>query len=113
MEAVSLRGYAAQGSITVNGEVVIKRCGFNADGCLSLQNAKRKVLKRLANAVRWRLDASIGWTEWPDLPPVAQNKWLDKVAETLQWDELQGGKVANLHSISASEFSRALVGSLA
>ena len=113
MEAVSLNGYAAQGSITVNGETLTKCCGFNADGCLSLQNAKRNVLKGLANAVRWRLDASVGWTQWPKLTSVEQKKWLDKVAETLQWDELQGGKVANLHSISVSEFSRALVGSLA
>ena len=108
-----MNGYAAQGSITVNGETLTKRSGFNDDGCLSLQNAKRNVLKGLANKVRSRLDATEGWTEWPDLPPAAQNKWLDRVAETLQWDELQGGKVANLHSISASEFSRALVGSLA
>ena len=54
MEAVSLNGYAAQGSITVNGETLTKRCGFNADGCLSLQNAKRNVLKGLGNKVRSR-----------------------------------------------------------
>ncbi len=113
MEAVGLRGYAAQGSITVNGDVLTKRCGFNDDGCLSLQNAKRNVVKSLANMIRWRLDATEGWTEWPDLSPAAQKRWLDKVAETLQWDVLQGGKVASLHSISAGEFSRALVGSLA
>ena len=113
MEAVSLNGYAAQGSVTVNGETLTKRCGFNADGCLSLQNAKRNVLKGLANKVRSRLDATEGFTWWPKLTSVEQKKWLDKVAETLQWDELQGGKVANLHSISASEFSRALVVSLA
>ena len=113
MEAVSLNGYAAKGSITVNGETLTKRCGFNADGCLSLQNAKRNVLKGLANKVRSRLDATEGFTWWPRLTSVEQKKWLDKVAETLQWDQLQGGKVANLHSISASEFGRALVGSLA
>lgn len=113
MEAVSLNGYAAQGSITVNGETLTKRSGFNADGCLSLQNAKRNVLKGLANKVRSRLDATEGFTWWPKLTSVEQKKWLDKVAETLQWDELQGGKVANLHGISASEFSSALVGSLA
>ena len=108
-----MNGYAAQGSITVNGETITHRSGFNDDGCFSLQNAKRHVVKSLANAVRWRHDASEGWTQWPKLTSVEQKKWLDKVAETLQWDELQGGKVANLHSISASEFSRALVGSMA
>ena len=79
MEAVSLNGYAAQGSITVNGETLTKRCGFNADGCLSLQNAKRNVLKGLANKVRYRLDATEGFTWWPKLTSVEQKKWLDKI----------------------------------
>ena len=109
-----MNGCAAQGSVVVGvGVTKTKRCGFNNKGCSSLQVAKRRVVKGLANAVRWRLDASVGWTQWPKLTSVEQKKWLDKVAETLQWDDLQGGKVANLHSISASEFSRALVGSLA
>ena len=109
-----MSGCAAQGSVLVSvGITKTKRCGFNNKGCSSLQVAKRRVLKGLANMLRAYFDGTEGWTEWPDLPPVAQNKWLDKVAETLQWDELQGGKVANLHRISAGEFSRALVKSLA
>ena len=90
---------------------------MNADGCLVFATMLFIILKeeseRVSKYVTSHHEGTEGWTEWPDLPPVAQNKWLDKVAETLQWDELQGGKVANLHSISASEFSRALVGSLA
>ena len=75
--------------------------------------AKRRALKSLANQVRTHFEGRKGWTEWPKLTPVEQKKWLDKAAETLQWEELKGGKVATLHSVSAGEFSRALVGSLA
>ena len=109
-----MNGCAAQGSVVVSvGVTKTKRCGFNNKGCSSLQVAKRRVVKGLANMLRAYFEGTEGWTEWPKLASVEQKKWLDKVAETLQWDELQGGKVANLRCISASEFSRALVGSLA
>jgi len=97
-----------KGYIILNGIRKTKQCYG-----LSTESAEQNVLKGLANVSRAILEGTEGWTYWPDMPPAAQNKWLDKVAETLQWDELQGGKVANLHSISAGEFSRALVGSLA
>ena len=108
MEAVSLKLHRLTGYITANGVVMTKTGSGN-----TVEAAMKRVVRGLANMLRAYFEGTEGWTEWPDLPPVAQNKWLDKVAETLQWDELQGGKVANLHSISASEFSRALVGSLA
>ena len=108
-----MNGYAASGSIIVNGITKTKRCGFNDGGCLSLQNAKRNVVRGLANKLRHQFKGTEGWTEWPNLCPDAQKKWLDKVAETLRWDELKGGKVVNLHRISVDEFSRALIGNLA
>ena len=113
MEAVCLNGYAARASTIIDGIIKTGESGFGGGGCSSMPIAKRRALKSLANQVRTHFEGRKGWTQWPKLTPVEQKKWLDKVAETLQWDELQGGKVANLHSISAGEFSRALVGSLA
>ena len=108
MEAVCSKVYRAPGSITVNGIAITKTSFGN-----TIEAAMKRVLKGLSNMSRARLGGTEGWTEWRDLPPVAQNKWLDKVAETLQWQELKGGKVATLHSVSVGEFSRALVRSLA
>jgi hypothetical protein len=107
-----MNGYAARGSITVDGIEKTKSSGFNETGCTSLMNAKHHVLKGLANRLRAHLEGTKGWTEWRDLNDIERSNWLDKVAETLHWDELKGGRIARLHSISADEFSNALVGGL-
>ena len=107
-----MKGYAARGSIIVNGIEKTKSSGFNDKGCKSLMNAKHRVLKGLANRLRAHLEGTEGWTEWRELNHIERNNWLNKVAETLHWDELKGGKIARLHSLSADEFSNALVGGL-
>ena len=75
-------------------------------------NAKHKVLKGLANKLRAHFEGIEGWAEWRDLNHIERSNWLDKVAETLHWDELKGGRIARLHPISADVFSDALVGGL-
>ena len=105
-----MNGYAARGSITVDGLEKTKSSGFNDTGCTTLMNAKHKVLKGLANKLRAHFEGIEGWTEWRDLNHIERSNWLDKVAETLHWDELKGGRIARLHPISADVFSDALVG---
>ena len=112
MEAILMTGYAARGSITIDGVTKTKSSGYNETGCLTMMNAKQNVLKGLANKLRSHLEGSEGWTEWRDLGNEQRNNWLNKVAETLEWNELKGGKVATLHEISADEFRNTLVGSL-
>lgn len=85
MEAVSLRLHRLTGYITANGVVMSKTGSGN-----TVDAAMKRVVKGLANMLRARLEGTEGWTYWPDLPQVEQKKWLDKVAETLQWNELKG-----------------------
>ena len=80
MKLHSLTGY-----ITANGVVMTKTGSGN-----TVDAAMKRVVKGLANMLRARLEGTEGWTYWPDLPQVEQKKWLDKVAETLQWNELKG-----------------------
>ena len=108
-----MNGYAAQGSITIEGTKKTKKSGFNKDGCLSLMNAKRNVIRGLANMLRTHLEGRMGWTEWPDLDIIERQNWLDRVAETLQWDELSKGRVAKLHPITPHELINSLTGAFA
>ena len=85
MEAVSLKLHRLTGYITANGVVMMKTGSGN-----TVEAAMKRVVKGLANMLRARLEGTEGWTYWPDLPQVEQKKWLDKVAETLQWNELKG-----------------------
>ena len=85
MEAVSLKLHRLTGYITDNGVVMTKTGSGN-----TVEAAMKRVLRGLANMLRARLEGTEGWTYWPDLPQVEQKKWLDKVAETLQWNELKG-----------------------
>ena len=85
MEAVSLKLHRLTGYITANGVVMTKTGSGN-----TVEAAMKRVLRGLANMLRARLEGTEGWTYWPDLPQVEQKKWLDKVAETLQWNELKG-----------------------
>ena len=85
MEAVSLKLHRLTGYITANGVVMTKTGSGN-----TVEAAMKRVVKGLANMLRARLEGIECWTYWPDLPRVEQKKWLDKVAETLQWNELKG-----------------------
>jgi len=101
--------YSAQGSIILdNGVKKTKRSGFGESGCTSLQNAKRHVLKGLANKLRAYHEGVEGWVEWRDLSSSEQQAWLDRVACTLRWDELNGGRTANMHTVHADVLLAAL-----
>ena len=47
-----MEGYVARGSIMIGNEERFAEAGFTAGGCHSLQNAKRRVLRRLCNILR-------------------------------------------------------------
>ena len=85
MEAVSLKLHRLQGYITVNGIIMTK-----TSSGYTIEAAMKRLLKGLSNMLRARLGGIEGWTEWHELPQAEQSKWLDKVAETLQWNELKG-----------------------
>lgn len=108
-----MNGYAAQGSITIDGIKKIKKSGFNKDGCLSLMNAKRNVIRGLANMLRTHLEGREDWIELRQLSHIERSNWLDRVVETLQWDELSGGRIAKLHPIMPTEFTKTFIGGLA
>ena len=108
-----MNGFAAQGSITIDGIKKTTKSGFNKDGCLSLMNAKRNVIRGLANMLRTHLEGQEDWIEWRHLSHIERRNWLDRVAEILHWEVLDSGRVARLHSLSASEFGSTLIGGLA
>ena len=108
-----MNGFAAQGSITIDGIKKTTKSGFNKDGCLSLMNAKRNVIRGLANMLRTHLEGQEDWIEWRHLSHIERRNWLDRVAETLHWEVLNGGRITRLHSLSASEFGNTLIGGLA
>lgn len=108
-----MNGFAAQGSIIIDGIKKTKKSGFNKDGCLSLMNAKRNVIRGLANMLRTHLEGQEDWIEWRQLSHIERCNWLDRVAEILHWEALDGGRVARLQSVSASEFGNRLIGGLA
>jgi hypothetical protein len=76
-------------------------------------NAKRNVIRGLANMLRTHLEGQEDWIEWRHLSHIERRNWLDRVAETLHWEVLNGGRIARLHSLSASEFGNTLIGGLA
>ena len=108
-----MSGYAARGSIVFNSEVLVKESGFHSKGCSTMLNAKIRVVRGLANKLRFRIGGVEGWTEWRDLPSAQQQAWLSRVAETLHWDELHGGKEAHLSHVDATGFRSALNGAWA
>ena len=108
-----MSGNAARGSIVFNDEVLVKESGFNKTGCSTLLNAKIRVVRGLANKLRSRIEGVEDWTDWPDLPSAQQQAWLSRVAETLQWNELHGGKEAHLGHIDATSFRSVLNGAWA
>ncbi len=101
-------GYVARGSIMIGNEERFAEAGFTAGGCHSLQNAKRRVLRRLCNILRTHHQGIEGFVWWPDLPKKSRNQWLDRVSETLRWIDLDGGRGAHFHSITSQEFVQAL-----
>ena len=103
-----MEGYVALGSIMIGNEERVAEAGFTAGGCISLQNAKRHVLRRLCNILRTHHEGHEGFVWWPNLPKKSKNQWLDRVSETLQWIELNDGRGARFHSITSQEFVRAL-----
>ena len=108
-----MSGYAARGSIVYNREVLVKESGYNKKGCSTMMKAKMNVVKGLANKLRCRVNGRENWTEWKHLPSAQQQAWLRRVAETLQWDELYGGKEAHLSYVDATGFRSALNGAWA
>ena len=80
----------------------------NQAGCASLQNAKRNVLKGLANKLRAYDEGVEGWVEWPKLSTTERQAWLDRVACILQWDELNGGRTAKMHTVRAEVLHAAM-----
>ena len=102
-------GYSAQGSILLpGGGKKTKRSGFGESGCASLQNAKRNVLKGLANKLRAYDEGVEGWVEWPKLSATERQAWLDRVACILQWDELNEGRTAKMHTVRAEVLHAAM-----
>lgn len=108
-----MSGYAARGSIVYNGKMHIKESGYNEKGCSTMMKAKMNVVKGLANKLRCQVNGRENWTEWKYLPSAQQQAWLRQVAETLQWDELHGGKEAHLSHVDATGFRSALNGAWA
>ena len=108
-----MAGFAASGTITVDGIKKTKCLGFNSIGCVSMMSAKRNVLKGLANKLRAHLEGVEGWTQWRHLTEMMRDYWLDEVIDILQWEVLEGGKIARLHALSAHEFGNTLIRGLA
>ena len=106
-------GYAARGTILFNGITLTKESGFGGTGCTSLFNAKMNVIKGLANKLRARTEGVEAWTYWPDLSDEERQGWLERVVDSLQWDELQDGREARLGHIDAYGFQAALQGAWA
>lgn len=106
-------GYAARGTILFNGITLTKESGFRGTGCTSLFNAKINVIKGLANKIRARTEGVEAWTNWPDLSDEERRRWLNRVVDSLQWDELQNGREVSLGHIDGSGFQAALQGAWA
>ena len=93
-----MTGYSARGSVVVNGILKESESGFGErGGCKTMTNAKRNVIKSLANKIRSELNGSENWVNWPQLSSAEKNIWLDRVAESLCWIDLNG------HSVVLSE----------
>ena len=93
-----MTGYSARGSVVVNGILKEAKSGFGeGGGCITLTNAKRNVIKSLANKIRSELNGRENWVNWPHLPSAEKNNWLDRVADSLCWIDLNG------HSVVLSE----------
>ena len=103
-----MSGYAARGTILFNGQTLVKESGFTKGGCASLMNAKKNVVKALANALRHRVEQSEIWTEWRDLPWAEREEWSRRVALSLHWDELHGGTEARLTDSNHVRFRNAM-----
>lgn len=93
-----MAGYSARGSVVVNEILKEAESGFGeGGGCITMTNAKRNVIKSLANKVRSELNGKENWVNWPQLSSAQKDNWLDRVAESLFWIELNG------HSVVLSE----------
>ena len=99
-----MNGYAAEGSIEIDGRVLTKRAGFNEKGCASLLNAKANVVKGLANKLRAHMEGVEDWVNWPDLSSEEKNMWSKRVAQRLTWETLQDGKRASLSTLTSTAF---------
>ena len=99
-----MNGYAAEGSIEIDGRILTKKSGFNEKGCSSLLNAKANVVKGLANKMRAHMEGVEDWIEWPDLSSEEKNIWSKRVAQKLTWETLQEGKRASLSKVTSTAF---------
>ena len=74
-------------------------------GCYSVANAKRNVVKRLANMLRSERDGS-DFIYWDKLSSKERKQWIREVTARLVWVEVSAEN-ARLSQISATEFIQA------
>ena len=96
----------ASSGLDSNGDLSIHEYGT---GCSTLENAKRKVVKKLANQLRSRIDEGIDFIYWPNLSSNERDKWWSEVCNRLVWITVSD-KHSRLGNISASAFVTVLNG---
>ena len=92
--------YTAEGWIEQNGQ-----SKFARNEGITLHNAKRNVIKSLANKLRF--DPNDKWVMWKNLSKYEQNEWLDAVIDLLIWTNKTNSHT-ELTNITGKEFSKIL-----